>query len=88
MHVLFVHQNYPAQFRHIARRLVNQHGWKCNFLSETPPGDDGGIRKIQYRPIGGRPRGDPLLQPDFRERHRARPRRLRGVQGAPSSAPT
>ena len=59
VHVLFVHPNYPAQFGHIGRHLAEHHGWRCTFLSETPPGrqtlgDRGGvIEKIQYRTRGG-----------------------------------
>jgi hypothetical protein len=32
MHVLFVHQNFPAQFRFIAPRLA-QGGWDCTFVT-------------------------------------------------------
>jgi glycosyltransferase involved in cell wall biosynthesis len=53
MHVLFVHKNFPAQFGHIGSYLVKQKGYRCTFVSETPPGMVEGIQKIQYRPQGG-----------------------------------
>lgn len=53
MHVLFVHQNFPAQFGHIAAHLARTQGWRCTFVSQTPPGTVAGIRKVQYRTAGG-----------------------------------
>src|SRR5947199_10009534 len=54
MHVLFVHQNYPAQFGHLARRLVSDFGWECTCVSLfQPPGMDSGVRCIQYEVKGG-----------------------------------
>jgi glycosyltransferase involved in cell wall biosynthesis len=53
LHVLFIHQNFPAQFGHIARHLIRSRGWQCSFVSQTPPGEVNGIRKIQYRTAGG-----------------------------------
>src|SRR5262245_55198044 len=53
MHVLFVHQNFPAQFGHIARHLTEKHGFRCTFVSEKPSGVSGGIEKIQYNSRGG-----------------------------------
>lgn len=49
MHILYVHQNFPAQFGHIARRLVSDKGWKCTFISQTPGGNADGIEKIEYK---------------------------------------
>jgi len=50
---MYVHQNFPAQFGHIAHHLVQKMGWKCSFLSETQGGTVGGIEKIQYKLQGG-----------------------------------
>ncbi len=53
MHVLYVHQNFPAQFGHIAHHLVTKRGYRCTFVSQTPAGSAGGIEKIQYSIKGG-----------------------------------
>ncbi len=53
MHILFVHQNYPAQFGHIASHLVQKHGIRCTFVSQHPPGQADGVEKIQYHLQGG-----------------------------------
>jgi glycosyltransferase involved in cell wall biosynthesis len=53
MHVLFVHQNYPAQFGHVAAYLAARHGFRCTFVSEKPPAVAGGVERIQYRVRGG-----------------------------------
>lgn len=53
MHVLFVHQNFPAQFGHIASHLIKHHGFKCSFVSKLPPGETAGIQRIQYQLRGG-----------------------------------
>lgn len=53
MHVLFVHENYPAQFGHVARWLAERQGWRCTFVTqragEAPPG----IERIAYHVSGG-----------------------------------
>ncbi len=53
MHILFVHQNFPAQFGHIAHYLAERHGFRCTFVSEKPAGRVGPIELVQYRIQGG-----------------------------------
>lgn len=52
MHVLFLHQNYPAQFGMIVRHLVAD-GHRVSFVSRKEPGSDAGIERIHYEPKGG-----------------------------------
>jgi len=55
MHVLFIHQNCPAQFHYIAPGLVGR-GWDCTFVTAHARNSAGeGVRKIVYRPCGGAP---------------------------------
>ena len=53
MHVLFVHQNYPAQFGHVAAFLARQPGFRCTFVSQQPPAQGGGVERIQFELRGG-----------------------------------
>ena len=48
MHVLFVHQNFPAQFGHIGAYLIKKLGCRVTFCSERDAGIENGIEKIQY----------------------------------------
>ena len=51
MHVLFVHPNSPAQFRHVAPRLAADYGWDCTFATNnTRTPDLPGVRRVVYRP--------------------------------------
>lgn len=54
MHVLYVHQNYPAQFGHIARHLTQRMKWDCTFVTKAEVGNvNDGVRKVIYRVGGG-----------------------------------
>jgi glycosyltransferase involved in cell wall biosynthesis len=53
MHILFVHQNFPAQFGHIASHLIKRHGYRCTFASEKRSGKVGDIDCVQYASEGG-----------------------------------
>ncbi|HZN68757.1 MAG TPA: hypothetical protein VFB66_25990 [Tepidisphaeraceae bacterium] len=35
MHVLFVHPNFPAQFKHVAPRLIRDYDWRCTFATNN-----------------------------------------------------
>ena len=47
------HQNFPAQFGHIAAHLAARPGWDCRFISETAAGTVAGVHKVQYKLAGG-----------------------------------
>ena len=53
MHVLFVHQNFPAQFGHMADHLINGIGYRCRFVTERRGGEVGDIECVQYKIDGG-----------------------------------
>lgn len=53
MHILFVHQNFPAQFGHIAEYLIRQKGFRCTFASQKSPGTWAGVERIQYHVKSG-----------------------------------
>jgi glycosyltransferase involved in cell wall biosynthesis len=53
MHILFIHQNFPAQFGHIAAYLIRRKGYRCSFLSQLPAANVSGIERLQYQVKGG-----------------------------------
>lgn len=53
MHVLFVHQNFPAQFGPFASRLARRPGWKCTFVAGTANGAIPGVEVILQKNRGG-----------------------------------
>ncbi|MGA2501516.1 MAG: glycosyltransferase, partial [Tepidisphaeraceae bacterium] len=65
MHVLFIHQNFPAQFRYIAPRLVSDFGWQCTFVTGKAEGTLPGVEKLVYRTRGGATRANHLCTRNF-----------------------
>jgi glycosyltransferase involved in cell wall biosynthesis len=53
MHILFVHQNFPAQFGPFAFRLARTPGYRCTFVSNNREGTVRGVRCIKYATAGG-----------------------------------
>lgn len=52
MNILFVHQNFPAQFGYIAQALKEQHGWNCVYATKWK-GAYRALPFIRYRQQGG-----------------------------------
>jgi glycosyltransferase involved in cell wall biosynthesis len=50
MNILFIHQNFPGQYPHLARHLAAQPGNRVVALSQRPDGDLPGVRTHRYRP--------------------------------------
>ncbi len=53
MHVLFVHQNFPAQFGPIASRLARRPGWRCTFATAKANGAIPGVDVVLHENKGG-----------------------------------
>jgi glycosyltransferase involved in cell wall biosynthesis len=45
---LFIHQNFPAQYRHVARHLADQPGTSVHFITQPNENEMPGVRKITY----------------------------------------
>lgn len=60
MHVLFIHQAFPAQFGRLALELTQRYGWQCSFvvqhLSKCPTPDRAMLERLR---IIGVPRDKP-----------------------------
>ena len=50
MKFLFVHQNFPGQYLHLARHLASQKGNEVVFLTQRKDASLRGIKSIVYRP--------------------------------------
>ena len=53
MHILFVHQNFPAQFGPFAFRLAETPGYRCTFVSQKRDDVYRGVRCLKYGTRGG-----------------------------------
>jgi len=53
MHVLFVHQNFPAQFGPFAFRMAQSPAHRCTFVTQKVDGLYHGVRCLKYEPRGG-----------------------------------
>jgi glycosyltransferase involved in cell wall biosynthesis len=50
MKVLFVHQNFPGQYLHLARHLGSTPGNQVVFITQRQEGEIPGVKKLIYRP--------------------------------------
>ncbi|WP_207477540.1 glycosyltransferase [Arenibaculum pallidiluteum] len=64
MRYLFVHQNFPAQYRQVVQDLVADPANEIVFLTQPNAKTMAGVRKIEYRPELSAPQGmSPYLGP-------------------------
>ena len=50
MKILFLHQNFPGQYKNLVAELVRQGGHDIVFLTQHANADAPGVRKIVYKP--------------------------------------
>ena len=48
MNYLFIHQNFPAQYRHVARHLADDEGNRVHFITQPNENEMPGVRKVTY----------------------------------------
>jgi hypothetical protein len=59
MKVLFVHQNFPGQYLHVARHLDSLPGNEVVFITQRTDADLPGVEKHVYKPARKITRGVP-----------------------------
>jgi len=50
MRILFIHQNCPGQYKHLARHLAAQPGNEVLFITQPGKPDLPGVKKVEYAP--------------------------------------
>ncbi len=50
---LFIHQNFPAQYRHLARHFAEQRGNSVYFVTQPNNNQMAGVKKLVYTPEMG-----------------------------------
>ena len=48
MNYLFIHQNFPAQYRHVVRRLASEPGNQVYFITQPNENSMSGVHKVSY----------------------------------------
>jgi len=48
MNYLFIHQNFPAQYRHVVRHLADQPGNRIYFITQPNENAMSGVHKVTY----------------------------------------
>jgi len=61
MKCLFIHQNFPGQFVHVARHLA-QTGHEVSFITQPRAAEISGVRKFEYQPALRAPDTHPYLR--------------------------
>ncbi|MGA2189914.1 MAG: glycosyltransferase family 4 protein [Steroidobacteraceae bacterium] len=48
MNYLFIHQNFPAQYRHVVRHLASKRGNRVDFITQPNDNEMVGVTKVTY----------------------------------------
>ena len=59
MRIVFLHQNMPGQFVHLARHFARQPGNEVVFLTKPNKAQMQGVRKVEYEPFPHNGKGPP-----------------------------
>ncbi len=48
MNYLFIHQNFPAQYKHVVQHLASQPGNHIRFITQPNANVMAGVHKVSY----------------------------------------